>query len=157
MKRFIILLSCLFLSVPQVFSQVQVSSGNPELDVQVKRAVAEGNDVFIDLMITCYADWDVIRLIHRDRLCFFDDEGVLYHGDEYNGGIIRIFFFIDGEKNSGHALLKVARDVPRKLRILVKDVNEYAASFTYIKIPYVANDHGDEAYIVIRNLPISRD
>ena len=47
--------------------------------------------------------------------------------------------------------------LPRKLRILVKDVNEYAASFTYIKIPYVANDHGDEAYIAIRNLPISRD
>lgn len=157
MKRLILLLSLFLMSLPLAWTQTTVSSGNPNLDVQVKRAIVSGEDVLVDLILTCYSDWDVIRFIHRDRLCFFDDEGDLYHGDVYNGGVYKVLIEIDGVRDTGHSLLRIAKDNPRKIRFVVKNVNEYATSFTLIRIPYKANDTGDEIFIQIKNLPITSE
>ena len=158
MKRFIIILSLFLSSSFFLGAQVNVSSGNPLVGVNVKRAIAEGPDVFVDMIITCHTNWEriIFSTSNMNPSCrLFDDEGNLYQSGKNDVMV----FEIDGKRNYWFPELVVERDVPRKVRVIVKNVDEYAAMFTKVILHYSANnvDFVENEYIItIKDLPITR-
>lgn len=132
MKKLSALLTVCLISAAS-FAQVSVSSGPPSIDVQVKRTIANGDDVSIDRMITGRSTRSVIAFL--DNHCmFYDDEGNLFPGGIQDQNY-KIFFEWDG-KRYGQCHLPIERDILRKVRIIVKDVDEYAPAFSLIKLHY---------------------
>ena len=146
------------------FAQVSVSSGNPNLDVKVKRSFAFGSDVAIDLIVTSNTDWETIcfGVIMGSKIgvIIYDDEGNMYDNEfevrKYNGS--RIWFESDGEQSYEARIVRVSRNIQRKVRMIIKDVDEYASSFSQITIGYCGNNNSKYAgKIIIKNLPIARN
>lgn len=52
--------------------------------------------------------------------------------------------------------LDVAQDVPRKFRLVVKGVDEYASSFALVKIPYFGDNNSSTYTIIVKDFPITR-
>jgi len=144
-----------------LFSQTKISSGSTNIDVQIKRAVVNGDDVFVDLIITSRGSWSFLEIMTRNDMgsvgCrFYDDEGNLYQ----SGSSSVMQFEIDGARSYWFPKIQIERDIPRKMRIIVKNVDEYASSFSSIRIPYWGNGGSkteDLNVITIKNLPIIRD
>ena len=72
MKRLFTLIATAIMTVSTISAQTSVSSGSPDMTVAVKRCIAQGDNVFIDLVVTCSARWNKIGL---SRCKMFDDEG----------------------------------------------------------------------------------
>lgn len=159
MKRFFLTLLFSIISVTFVFAQLKVSSGNSSVEVVPKRAIEEGNDVFVDIVVTCHNKWNKIELAGQDDGVWapivFDDEGNAYKGTGMTG---RLQFEVDDSRQYYGRVVDIAPDVPRKIRLIVKGVDEYASSFSSIKIPYFGNGSNATTYnIIIKNLPITRE
>ncbi|MBQ7609930.1 MAG: hypothetical protein IJU74_02415 [Bacteroidales bacterium] len=159
MRRLFVALAA-FLSIFSLcFAQPKISSGNSSVDITVKRALVVGNDVVIDIVITCHNGWNSIELLGHDDGVWapivFDDEGNVYKGTGMSG---RLAYEADGSRQYYNRGLDVTRDVPRKFRLVVKHVDEYATSFASIKIPYFGNGSNGTTYtMIIKNLPITRE
>ena len=158
MKRIVVLLFVL-LSVPALsFGQTSVSSGSPNLDVTVKRAIAEGDDVIIDLLLTSRSSWK--KVIFSTSLSYpscrlYDDEGNLYQSGESS----RMMFESDGKRTYWFPELVVENGIARKMRVIVKNVDEYATEFTKAYFHYYVNGVDfveNELIITVKNLPITR-
>jgi len=130
------------------FAQTSFSSGNPSVEMNLKRTVAQGENVIMDFIVTCHIEAQNIYLFDPQ---IYDDEGNLYTGDHPRSGLRYSHFTIDG-RDAG--VLQLERDIPRKVRLTVQHVDEYASSFLLVKIPYELN--GARYTVVIKNLPISR-
>lgn len=148
MRRLIIALAALFAVLPVSFAQMTVTAGSAEISVEVKRAIAQGNEVAIDLFVTSLtASWGGLDLANRHMI--YDDEGNLY--ERYSVQVVA-----DG----GGTYVNLEKDIPRKFRVVVKEVDEYASRFLLARIRYQARKpNGDgikESEITIRNLPIER-
>lgn len=141
-----------------VSAQTKVSAGSTSVDVSVRRAVAEGNDVIIDLLITSRGSWQ--KLIFSTSLDYpscrlFDDEGNLYRSGDRN----KMMFEIDGERFYWFPEMVVENGVPRKFRIIVKNVDKYATQFVKGYFHYYADRvdfRENEHVITVTDLPITR-
>lgn len=158
MKKAITIFAFLLIGLTCAFAQVKVSSGSPSMDVKFKRAVAQGNNVFIDLIITCNTSWNKVGL---SRCIIYDDEGNHYSmWEAYGNGGLRIDVIENDQRVplSSAAAIPVARDIPRKVRLLVKGVDEYASSFLQISIDWWGDMLRDKSFsTTIKNAPITRD
>lgn len=154
MKNFLTFCLCLLASSTISFAQVQVSSGNSSIDVKVKRAVAQGDDVFIDLIITSNGSQSIFQYF-GDPVTVYDDEGNMYMGENGQWVKVKIDFEFDG-KQSRSFRFPIERGIPRKMRVFVRGVDEYASAFTIVKIPYMGDNSGFTGTITIKNLPITR-
>ena len=157
MKRIVVLLAACFCFISS-FAQ-SISSGTPNIDLKVKRCFALGNDVYIDLLITGNGRWETIWINGFDSR-LYDDEGNMYKGGFMGGHDYRygISFEYDEFSNSSACKLNIPRDVPRKVRVKITDVDEYASSFVKISLPCDGNSSNANPFeISIKNLPIKRD
>ena len=150
MKRFFTILLLSTISVIG-YAQVNFSSGNPSVEMNLKRTVAQGDKVTMDFIITCHVEAQYIDFKDPE---IYDDEGNLYTGWIPNSSVHYSSFTIDGRTEFGSSRLQLQRDIPRKMRLNVQNVDEYASSFLLVKIPY--NLNGAKYTVVIKNLPISR-
>ena len=158
MKRLFVVISLLFSCFIYLGAQVKVSSGSSCIDVAVKRAFAQGDDVYVDLIITGLSNWNMVYFHGRrgDSCKFFDDEGNVYQSqDLYGNG--KVNFEVDGEQWYSECRLIIEKNVPRKIRFIVKNVDEYATSFPKISLRYYGNGtSANDCCITIQNLPITR-
>ena len=160
MKRFAALfLFSLFAILPlnaqSEKTETEVDPGSTAVDVVAKRCFAQGNDVMIDLIVTGKGRWKVVAFLNN-HCVFYDDEGNRYVGGLVNMGYQLLFEVDKNRHNQCH--LDIERDIPRKVRLILKDVDEYAASFPLIRLRYFGdNDSSNDCTIVIKNLPIDRD
>ena len=147
MKRFILFIVAL-LSINIVsFAQTTVNGGASEIDIAVKRAFVRGNDVCVDLTITNNSNWSSISFNLWDSKVY-DDEG-----NEYTKNSLSK----DGPSTYG-GKIDIPREVPRRVRLVVANVDEYASSFTLMKIEYEGwNPSSNPRTLTIKNLPIIRD
>lgn len=147
MKRFFLSALLLLAALLPVFSQMKVSVETPDLDVQVKRAFAQGDNVCIDLMITNQGNYESIYFDFWATK-IYDDEG-----NEYTGNALSK----DGPGTFG-GKIDIPRDIPRKVRIIVHNVDEYASAFTLTKFVYeVYNPRSSGSKsLTIKNLPITK-
>lgn len=160
MKRIVFALLACLISITS-FAQVSISTDSPNVDVTVKRAFARGENVYLDLLITCHNRWEYVGV---SGCTAYDDEGNYY--DMWKPSRTPGQFRMDvldenGERiphTSGSSIIYVARDIPRKVRILIKEVDEYATSFTLAKIEWRGNNDRNLIFnSTIKNLPITRD
>ena len=148
MKKFLLGIVVLVATAISAIAQTTLTSGAAEMKVELKRAVAQGNEVVLDFMVTSYAsNWG--RVFFSARFSqFYDDEGNLYEGDD------KIEFKADGYG------LSVERDIPRKLKVIVKGVDEYATTFLLCRIKYYVDSKEGarvkESEMTIKNLSIER-
>lgn len=164
-KKISFLLAFILASFTPAICQTKVSSSSSNLEVQVKRAIENGTDIYVDLLITSTGSLKFIEINTHSTasaiggagagFCFYDDEGRMYQ----SGAETTMLFEIDGNRTYWFPRLYLEKGVPRKMRIIVKDVDEYATSFTTARIRYLPDGSPystDEGSIVIKNLPISR-
>lgn len=147
-RRIITVLTILLLSGTAALAQEIVSSGSPSVDVKVKRAFTSGADVNIDLVITNHGNYESISFNLWDSKVY-DDEG-----NEYT----RSALSKDGPSTYG-GKIDIPKDVPRKVRIIVHNIDEYAASFPMAKLiyeVYAPASYGPKT-LVIKDLPITRE
>lgn len=160
-KRLIVTIVLLISCLINIRAQVYVSSGHPQMDVVAKRAFVMGEQACIDLLITVHNSWSSVVFTNgsgpKYASSIFDDEGNLYEG-QYEHASRGIGFNYDGQTYGYQGWLKVVKDVPRKIRIMVKGIDEYATEFTSISLPYMGDaSSNNEAKIVIKHLPLRRD
>ena len=157
MKKVLFLLMAMialgFQSVNAQDAPMSVSTGNPDVKVKVKRCVASGENVYIDLTITNMTGEDFeVYAVARGNGCntvIYDDEG-----NEYDSERVRIRFGTD-EYTTGHLYKNIIADVPMKFTIMVSNVPQKTQYFSVVrpfmecaKVPFK---------IQIKNLPITRD
>ena len=148
MKHLIVTIILLITGFVYSGAQVRVDSGATEVEMKVKRAFSRGNDVCIDLIVTGLSSWENIAFWWLDsERKIYDDEGNFYERKQ-------IYFEADGERKD---IIPIERGIARKVRIVVKDVDEYASSFALIKLRYYGNNTSDNPrMLTIRDLPITR-
>lgn len=147
-RRIITVLTIIILTGTAAFAQTIVEPGAPSLGVTVKRAFVSGADVCIDLVITNLGNYESISFNLWDSK-FYDDEG-----NEYTRNALSK----DGPSTLG-GKINIPKGVPRKVRIIVHNIDEYASSFLLANIyyeVYAPASYGSRT-LVIRDLPISRD
>ena len=74
MKRIVFALLACLISITS-FAQVSISTDSPNVDVTVKRAFARGENVYLDLLITCHNRWEYVGV---SGCTAYDDEGNYY-------------------------------------------------------------------------------
>ena len=152
MKRIIAVLSLLLSLIQSVSAQVSVSCSSTAVSVKVKRCIAVGDDVFVDLVFTGTGKLSQMYISHNSEA--YDDEG-----NKYLTRNIDIPFSIHFESDSKQGLsgfwLDIPKDVPRKVRMRLLETDEYASCLSLVKLPCDGND-GSHFMITIKNLPIDR-
>lgn len=146
MKKVVLLLSLLLFTIA-AFAQTTINSGDPALEMTVKRTFIRGNDACIDILVVGHNSWECISFWWIERQVY-DDEGNFYEKDN-------VSFEVDGKTSS---IIRIARDIPRKMRIVVHNIDDYASSFPLIKLTYDGNNtNANTRTMVIKGLPITRD
>ena len=129
------------------FAQVSVSSGSPDVNFQIKRAFANGNDVYIDLLVTSYGNWSSISFWWAYQKVF-DDEGNFYERNQIQ--------YIDTADSLRGGVYMIEKGLPRKIRIKIVNVDEYAAMFKKIELHYDMDSNKYSYVLTIKDLPITR-
>lgn len=158
MKRLLVTIILFWGAFCLAFAQMTVSPGSSNFTLQVKRCIAEGDDVCIDLVFTGNGRWDVLHFY--DSCEAYDDEGNSYKGSNAYKTDTRnsIYFEYDNMTKVRFSHLSIPKDVPRKLRLRITDVDEYASSFVKISLPCDGNASSANSFVVnIKNLSITRE
>lgn len=158
MKRFLLLLLPLLLTIISLpaGAQPSIDSGNPSIDLSVKRCFASGNTAYLDLVFTAKIDIKAIVIKNQGgnyATSFYDDEGKRY------GGYGKVLFEIDDRQDPYHGYLEIARDIPRKVRVVVPNLDKYATEFPLITMSYSTEKTSGASYytLTIKNMPIDRE
>lgn len=152
MKRIVIILAIIIGSISAAYAQSSISTSHLSFDVSVKRCIAKGQDVYIDMILTVNNNWKFLTITRdgfRLRSAIFDDEGNHY-------GNQNLWFEVDGKINFD-AFVEIVRDVPRKVRVIIKNVDEYATELSSIELVYVGPTSEYVGLITIKKLPITRN
>lgn len=136
---FIVLCSTIIAS-----AQVKCTSSNPDYKIAYKRTIVADNTVFVDFTVTYYGDEQVYFRIYGPQI--YDDEGNIYSFDSYN--VVNV-------GNTGKNGADIEPDIPIKVRIPIKNVDEFATLFNKMILPY-GNGY-DKNTFTITNVPIPRD
>ncbi len=159
MKR-LLLFVAVALSVA-VASAQSVKFSAPDVDVKFKRCIATGNNAYIDVVITNWMGKDVnAYCITKESMAnyghhftaAYDDEGNMYRP------FSEISILVGGENVlSDHFYLP--REIPVKLRVYIKNLNEYASEIKLLKIAFRSISPADSygaALLELRSIPITR-
>ena len=170
MKKILLLLMAMFAFGLQNASAqdapLKIVTGNPDLKVKVTQCSANGENVFIDLIITNMSEKDAGSYIWAATFDggsqyteAFDDQGNRY----YREGVYKdVVTFKVANQNSyipDVSDLPLPSEVPVKLRIRIEGFSEKAESIAKFRLLLYCDALGLNANnsIIIRNIPISRD
>lgn len=155
MKRLFIIIVSVF-AASAMHGQVRCSTDYPDLELKYKRTTVSGSNVSVDFTLTYHGKDEMeIRISDGNNTIFYDDEGNIYKGqglsgmgERKNNNIIADV----GNANSDYGLLPSG--IPIKLRMLIKNVDEYATSFPKIIIGFSSYGWYE---MQISNVPIPRE
>jgi hypothetical protein len=139
LSLFIVLCSTIIAS-----AQVKCTSSNPDYTIAYKRTIVADNTVFVDFTVTYYGNEQVYFRIYDPKI--YDDEGNIYSFSSYN--VVNV-------GNTGKNGADIEPDIPIKVRIPIKNVDEFATLFNKMILPY-GNGY-DKNTFTITNVPIPRD
>ena len=147
MKKILLLLLAMFamssLNVKAQDAPIKIVTGHPDLKFQVKRCVASGKTVIVDMTILNDTENDIDVLMgttNCEPTVVYDSEGNTY--DEWHKNTIKV-----GNKNFSESFSgKLISGVPTKVQLKIPGFSENAE---YINL-------GCHHKVVIRNIPVSR-
>lgn len=138
---FIVLCSTIIAS-----AQVKCTSSNPSYELTYKRTVVAGNSVIVDFLVTLYGN--VTKEFRVYEITVYDDEGNVYNFKANGTGCVDV-------GNTGNNIIYIEPDIPVKIRITVKNVDEYSTLFKKMIMPF-GNGY-DKNSFTITNIPIPRN
>ena len=146
MKRSFLLFLLLTLVTLPVSAQPSIDPGSPSIDLAVKRCFVSGNTAYLGII-------GIGNQGGNYSTVFYDDEGKRYSG--YG----KVLFEIDDRQDPYHGYLEVSRDIPRKVRVVVPNLDRFAAEFPLITMNYTMETRsGSNWYtLTIKNMPIDRE
>ncbi len=156
MKKYLLILMAVFaFGLQNVSAQdapMKIVTGNPDLKVQVKRCVANGNQVFIDLTFMDEAE-DVKAQILADGWSeVLDSEGNTYK--HYPN----LFCKIGNEKYTPYPpSFTLLESTPLKVSFKLDQVPSSVEFIARMKIRMESRKYGNPNFVEIRNIPITRD
>ena len=164
-KTLFILMAILAFSFQPICAQdspMKIVTGHPDFKVQVKRCVASGNTVVIDMVLSNVGakDIDEISILGSpawERGEAYDDEGNIY--SEANGKKILLQLTNIKEYRGWIGGFRLLVDVPMRLSVRLEDFSTTAEKIALLKLGVDCQQWGltDNKSIIIRNIPISRD
>ena len=156
MKKILLIMMAMFaLGAQNVSAQetpMKIVSGNPDLKVQVKRCVANGDQVFVDLTFMDEAE-DVEAVI----LCNGWTEVQDSDGNTYNGYPNLFCKIAKGEYTPYPPSFTLLESTPIKVSFKLDKVPSSVESIARMKIRMESKKYGIPNYVTIKNIPISRD
>ena len=158
MKR-LLLFVAVALSVA-VASAQSVKFSAPDVEVKFKRCIAMGSNAYIDLVMTNWTGKDLnpycYNRVSLDGVNHFtsayDDEGNMYKG------FTNLSVLVGGE-NVSNGRFAFPREIPVKIRVYIKNLNEYASEIKLLKLAFIGmvpTDYYGYAVLEIRGIPITR-
>lgn len=142
-----ILISCIILFSTIIASgQVKCISSNPSYELTYKRSVVAGNSVIVDFLVTLYGKETKEFRVYD--MTVYDDEGIVYNFKANGTGCVDV-------GNTGNNIIYIEPDIPVRIRITVKNVDEYSTLFKKMIMPF-GNGY-DKNTFTITNIPIPRD
>jgi len=157
MKKILLIIVALFafslLNVSAQDKPIKIVTGNPDLKVQVKRCVASGEQVFIDITIM-----DEVDDVKAGLLCDGWTEVQDSEGNTYNS-YPKLFARIgsNGNYTPYPGDINLVSEVPSKVSFKLVGVPETAEYLPVMKIRLDSKKYGAPNYITIKNIPITRD
>ena len=165
MKRILFVITLLFGGLFSISAQT-MSFTNPEIQVRFKRCICSGSSAYVDLLMTNYSGKDMtgdsfaaenMAGYESYVTAVYDDEGNVY---KPHYGIASVT--IGGESfipsGASHSFLLPA-DVPVKIRVHLKGVDQFAAELVLLKMNFrnldPATPYG-ASLLEVRNIPIIR-
>lgn len=156
MKKILLLLMAMFaLSIQTVKAQeavMKIASGNPDLKVQVKRCVANGDQVFIDLTFMDEAE-DVDAAILCDGCSEVQDSD----GNTYNSYPKLFCKIAKGEYTPYPPGFTLLEGTPTRVSFKLKKVPSSTEFIARMKIRLDSKKYGSPNYVTIKNIPITRE
>lgn len=153
MKRIIIIVIALCYTYIS-YGQIRCTTDYPDLEIKYKRTTVSGNNVYVDFVMTYYGKDEMeITVIDGHQTLFYDDEGNIYKGQGSGNSPYSKIIADVGNTDSSTAVLPSG--IPVKLRLTVKEVDEFSTSFTKAKISFISSSKWYE--MQIGNVPIPRD
>ena len=132
---------------------IKIATGNPDLKVQVKRCIASGDQVFIDITFM-----DEVDDIKASILCEGWSEVHDSEGNTYNGYPKLYIKFGSNEEFTPYGRgFNLSSGVPSKVFFKLKDVPESVEYLAIMKIRIDSKKYGAPNYVTIKNIPIIRD
>ena len=128
---------------------IKIVTGNPDLKIQVKRCVANGDQVFIDLTFMDEAD-DVEAGILVGGWSEVQDSD----GDTYTDILVKIG---KGEYTSYPRGFTLLENTPIKVSFKLQKVPVSVEYIARMKIRLDSKKYGAPNYVTIKNIPITRD
>lgn len=165
MKRIFLLIS-LYLTGFVCMNAQNVTFTNPEIEVVFKRCICSGPSAYIDLVMTNYSGKEMTgSSIASENMAdyasyytaAYDDEGNVY---KPGSGMASVRI---GDDNFVPSLAQRAfalpSEVPVKVRVYLKNVDEFAAEITLLKMNFRGLDPSTPygvSLLEVRNIPIMR-
>jgi hypothetical protein len=154
-KLLLILMAIIAFNLQIITAQeaaMKIASGNPDLKVQVKRCVANGDQVFIDLTFMDEAE-DVEATI----LCQGWTEIQDSDGNTYNGYPNLFCKIAKGEYTPYPPSFTLLEGTPIKVFFKLEKVPSSTEFIARMKIRMESKKYGIPNYVTIKNIPITRD
>jgi len=160
MKKILIILMAMFaFGIQNVSAQdaIKIVTNHPDFKVKVKRCVASGKTVVIDLILNNTGVNDVERLnaygggINSEA---YDDEGNIYDGDKLKVKVANRQQYLN---NTGN--FNIPSGVPITLSISIDGVPQSAESIARLKLRIDCATWGlnNDKPVKISNIPITRN
>lgn len=145
MKRlFTLTISLLIATI--AFAQVKCVSSNASYEITYKRSFVSGSSVIVDFLVNNYGNETNYFRIYS--ITAYDDEGNVYNFESYGTGCVDV-------GNTGNNSADLEPDIPIKVRITLKNVDEFSTIIKKLILPF-GNGY-DKNSFTITNIPIPRD
>lgn len=132
--------------------ELKIVTGHPDLKIQVKRCVANGDQVFVDLTFMDEAE-DVKAAILSDGWSEVHDS----EGNSYSGYPNLFCKIGNGEYTTLPPAFTLIEGVPVKVSFKLVKVPSSVEFIARMKIRMESKKYGVPNYVTIKNIPISRD
>lgn len=154
MKKIIITLLFIVSSLVS-YGQVKCICEEPEYEMVYKRTVVRNNDVIMDFTMTYHGKGNGFLAIYENNATFYDDEGNIYEARQtIEGDRINMIADIG---NTGKPVQYLESGIPIKVRITLKDVDEFATKFVKIRLSCAHGEFAESSEVLISNVPIPRN
>lgn len=156
-----LLLACTFCIKAQT-----VSFTNPDIEVKFRRCICSGSSAYVDLVMTNYSGMDMTGVsLASEAMAGYESYVTVVYDDE--GNVYKPHYGISSVSIGGDSFMPslagrnflLPAEVPVKIRIYLKGVDEFATELTLLRMNFRQLDPGTDfgaSLLEARNLPITR-